>query len=95
LLLAGLVAGLLCGVGVLADFLVFESAVLGLAISARRRGRTGADDRVPVDWVETWREAVDMAVAGLAGAISLAGDAKDSADPGRSGRFLPAALALF
>ena len=76
-------------------FLTGASAVVGRERSARRRGRTGADERVPTDWEEPWRDDVDMAVAGRVGAMVLVGDAKDSAEPGRSGRFLPAAFAFF
>lgn len=97
--LIGLTAGLLDGVSVLAAFLfACGSAVAGLAISALRRGRTGAEDRVPNEVVDTLREAVDIAVAGLPTLIcevTFLGDPKGSADPGREGRFLPAAFAAF
>lgn len=97
--LTGLAAGLLGGVSVLADFLwAYGSAVAGLAISALRRGRTGAEDRVPTDVVETCREAVDIAVAGrpkLDCEVDFLGDPKGSADPGRKGRFFPAFAAFF
>lgn len=98
-LLTGLPAGLLGGVSVLAGFLLAcGSAVAGLAISALLRGRTGAEDKVPTDVVDTLREAVDIAVAGLPMPICEAdflGDLRGSADPGREGRFLPAAFAAF
>ena len=71
------------------------SAVAGFARSARLRGRTGADDRLPVEVVDTARE-VDIEVAGRAGAAGFVGDVEVSAaDPGLSGRSLPAARALF
>ena len=79
-------------------FLLCGSAVAGLAISALRRGRTGADDKVPAEVVDTLREALDIAVAGLPILICEAdflGDPKGSADPGREGRFFPAAFAAF
>ncbi len=98
-LLTGLTAGLLGGVSVLAGFLVeYGSAVAGRATSALRRGRTGAEDNVPMDVVDTFREAADMAVAGLLrlGCMTdFLGDPKGSADPGRSGRCLPASFAFF
>lgn len=63
----------------------------GLFISglrAGRIGRTGADDKVPI---------VDIAVAGLAmlEVDDFNGVADGSAEPGRSGRFLPANFARF
>ena len=67
-------------------------------MSALRRGRTGAADNVPTDVVDTFREAADIAVAGLLrlGCVTdFLGDPKGSADPGRSGRFLPASFAFF
>ena len=98
-LLTGLAAGLLGGVSVLAGFLVeYGSAVAGRATSALRRGRTGAEDRVPIDVVETLRDAADMAVAGLLRLCCMAGfwgDPMGSADPGRSGRCFPASFAFF
>lgn len=96
-LLAGLVAGLLGGVPVFVGFtLAYRSAVAGLAISALRRGRTGAEDKVPTEVTDTFREAVDIAVAGrpmLDCEADFLGDPKGSADPGREGIFLPAAFA--
>lgn len=78
-----------------AGAIVGTSAVVDFARSARRRGRTGADDRFPVEVVETARE-VDIEVAGLAGAAGFVGEVDVSAaDPGRSGRWTPAARALF
>ena len=67
-------------------------------MSALRRGRTGAEDNVPTDVVDTFREAADMSVVGLArlGWVpDFLGDPKGSADPGRSGRCLPASFAFF
>ena len=99
-LFTGLTAGLLGGVSVFVNFLgACGSAVAGLGGSALRRGRTGAEDKVPTEVVDTLREAVDMKVAGLPRFIWEAdffGELKGSADPGREGRFLPAAFtALF
>ena len=98
-LLTGLAAGLFVGVSLLVSFLLaFGSAVAGLTKSALRRGRTGAEDRVPTEVVDTFREAVDIAVAGLPIPIcedDFLGDRKGSADPGREGNFLPAAFAAF
>ena len=92
-LFTGLTAGLLGGVSVRVVFLfAYGSAVNGLATSCLRRGRTGAEDKVPTDVVETLREAaVDIAVAGLPipdGPTGFLGDEYGSADPGRGGRFL-------
>ncbi len=67
-------------------------------MSALRRGRTGAEDKVPTEAVETFREAVDIAVAGLPILdcdVDFLGDPNGSADPGREGRFLPAFAAFF
>ena len=98
-LFTGLPAGLRGGVSVLVDFrMAWGSAVGGLARSGLRRGRTGAEDKLPTEVVDALREAVDIAVAGLAMFICEAdflGDPKGSADPDREGRFLPAALAAF
>ena len=98
-LLTGLTAGLLGGVSILAIFLVeYGSAVAGRAASGLRRGRTGAEDKVPIDVVDTFRDAADMAVAGLPRLgcrTDFLGDPKGSADPGRSGRILPASFAFF
>ena len=98
-LLTGLTAGLLGGVSVRVGFLVeYGSAVAGRARSGLRRGRTGAEDNVPIDVVDTFREAADMAVAGLLrlGCMTdFLGDPKGSAEPGRSGRCLPASFAFF
>lgn len=63
----------------------------GLFISglrAGRIGRTGADDNVPI---------VDIAVAGLVmlEVDDFSGVADGSAEPGRSGKFLPAIFARF
>ncbi len=95
----GLAAGLLGGVWVLAIFLLADgSAVDGLTMSTLRRGRTGAEDKVPTEVVETLRETVDMAVAGLLKLecdMDFLGDPDGSADPGRAGRFLPAFVACF
>ena len=98
-LLTGLTAGLLGGVSVFVGFLLaYGSAVAGLAWSALLLGRTGADDRVPTEVVDTLRDAVDIAVAGLAMLICEADffvEPRGSADPGREGKFLPAAFAAF
>lgn len=67
-------------------------------MSALRRGRTGAEDKVPTEVVETSREAVDIAVAGLLKLdcdVDFLGDPEGSADPGRAERFLPALAACF
>ena len=67
-------------------------------MSALRRGRTGAEDNVPIEVVDTFREAADIAIAGLLPLgcmIGFLGDPKGSADPGRSGRSLPANFAFF
>jgi len=60
-------------------------------MSGLRRGRTGAEDKLPIEVVETFREAaVDMAVAGLPipdWPADFFGDEKGSAEPGREGRF--------
>ena len=97
-LLTGLTAGLRGGVSVLTGFLVeYGSAVAGRATSALRRGRIGAEDSVPIDVVDTLRDAADKAVAGLlrvACKMVFLGDPKGSADPGRSGG-LPANFAFF
>lgn len=98
-LFGGMTAGLLGGVSVFIDFLLaYGSAVAGLATSALRRGRTGAEDKVPTEVAETFREAaVDIAVAGLpipgCGA-DFFGDEKGSAEPGRDARLFSFA-ALF
>lgn len=98
-LFAGLAAGLFGGVSVLMGFLLaYGSAVAGLARSALRRGRTGAEDKVPTEALETFRDAdVDIAVVDLpipCWAADFFGDENGSADPGRDGRFFSLA-ALF
>ena len=72
------------------------SAVAGRALSALRRGRTGAEDNVPTEVVDTFRE-VDIAVAGramLECELDFFGVGIGSAEPGLEGRFLSLA-ALF
>ena len=97
-LFAGLGAGLRGGVSALIGFLFeYESAaVAGLTISILRRGRTGAEESVPTEVLDTFRDAVDMAVAGLPRLdcdMDFFGVPNSSADPGREGISLPAALA--
>ncbi len=71
-------------------------------------GRTGADERVPgcefvvVEIEEVVRLVVDIAVDGLTREVELddemgdrTGENDACADPGRSGRSLPANLAFF
>ena len=80
------------GLGLAGFLAVSGSAVAGLLISGLfegRVGRTGAEDKEPT---------MDIAVAGLTTCgteVDLAGEAEGSADPGRSGTFLPAILARF
>lgn len=67
-------------------------------MSALRRGRTGAEDNVPIDVVDTFRGAADIAVVGLPrlGCMTdFLGDPNGSADPGRSAGSLPASFAFF
>ena len=98
-LLTGLIPGLLGGVSVLVGFLLeYGSAVAGLATSALLRGRTGAEDNVPTEVLETFRELEDIAAPGLPAlgcVVDFLGDVDGSADEGRSGRLRPAAFAFF